>query len=74
MTAIERYKRTTHQIVRRFINRDITFVTCITRLSDALVIARPQCPPEDLPALCDMMLANNARVMGEMEKRERTKS
>jgi hypothetical protein len=68
---MEEYKRETRGIVRRFIRHKIDFPNCIASLDAALAAMIPNLKPEQLPDLRDIMLANNARVMMEMEKRER---
>ncbi len=63
------YKRETREIIRRFLIHQISFTSCISRLDAALVRFIPRMHPEDLDELRAAMLANNERVMEEMEKR-----
>jgi hypothetical protein len=67
---MEAYKGETRKIVRRFIHHKIRFPECIAALDAALAVLIPNLRPEQLPDLRGVMLANNARVMMEMEKRE----
>jgi hypothetical protein len=69
-SALERYKSKSQKIVHQFLRREITFPQCVTALADALVMAKMKIEPAELIVLSDAMLANNARLMTEMEKRE----
>jgi hypothetical protein len=70
---MEVYKRETQEIVHRFLGHRLTFPDCIAALDAALAGLVPKLKPEQLPELRAVMLANNARVMKEMEKRERAR-
>jgi len=70
---MEVYKRETQEIVNRFLGHRLTFPNCIAALDAALAGLVPKPKPDQLPELRAVMLANNARVMAEMEKRERAR-
>ncbi len=70
---MEVYKRETQEIVNRFLHHRLKFPDCIAALDAALTGLVPKLKPEQLPELRAVMLANNARVMTEMEKRERAR-
>lgn len=63
------YELETQRIVRRFIDREISFPDCIAALDAALANLIPEMPAEALPALRAIMLSNNEIVMKEMERR-----
>ena len=67
---MEVYKRETQEIVNRFLGHRLTFPGCIAALDAALAGLVPKLKPDQLPELRAVMLANNASVMTEMEKRE----
>jgi hypothetical protein len=70
---MEVYKRETQEIVNRFLGHRLTFPDCIAALDAALTGLVPKLKPDQLPELRAVMLANNARVMTEMERRERAR-
>jgi hypothetical protein len=70
---MEVYKRETQEIVNRFLGHRLTFPDCIAALDAALAGLVPKLKPYQLPELRAVMLVNNARVMTEMEKRERAR-
>ena len=67
---MEVYKSETHEVLRRFLHHSFTFPECISALDSALSDLIPHLKPSQLPELRAVMLANNDRVMKEMEKRE----
>jgi hypothetical protein len=68
---VEVYKSETREIVDRFLHRRIRFPPCIAALDAALAGLIPRLLYEQLPELRTTMLTNNAKVMQEMERRER---
>jgi hypothetical protein len=66
---LETYKRRAGDIVGQFTRHIITFPECVTRLADELTTAKKDIDSQCLPELADAMLANNARIMGELERR-----
>jgi hypothetical protein len=70
---MEVYKSETREVLSRFLSRRITFPGCIAALDAALAGLLPRLRPEELPALRELMLANNEVVMKEMERRGRKK-
>lgn len=65
---MEIYKHETEKVVKRFLRHQISFSDCIAALDAALATLIPKLRPEELPALRAVMLANNERVMKEMER------
>ena len=70
---MEVYKSETREILARFLARRLSFPDCIAALDAALAGLLPRLRPEELPALRELMLANNAVVMKEMERRGQRK-
>jgi hypothetical protein len=66
---MEVYKSETKEVLSRFLSRRLSFPDCIAALDAALAGLLPRLRPEELPALRELMLANNAIVMKEMERR-----
>jgi hypothetical protein len=66
---MELYKQETRKLINRFLLRQLSFPECISALDSALAELIPRLRPEDLPALREVMLANNERVMKEMARR-----
>jgi hypothetical protein len=66
---MEVYKRETKAMVNRFLRHQLNFASCISGLDAALVRFIPRMHPGDLEELRAVMLANNERVMKEMENR-----
>ena len=66
---MEVYKSETKEVLSRFLGRRLSFPDCIAALDAALAGLLPRLRPEELPALRELMLANNAIVMKEMERR-----
>ena len=64
-----RYKRETATLVRRFKGGHITFPACIAALDAALAKVILTLDKDELPDLRNVMIANNAEVMKEMERR-----
>ena len=57
----------------QFLAGKIILPDCLTELADALTKIRPEVSRADLPTLTDIVIANNAKVMREAEKRERNR-
>jgi len=70
---MEVYKSETREVLDRFLGRRLSFPDCIAALDAALAGLLPRLRPEELPALRELMLANNAIVMKEMERRGQRK-
>src|ERR1700693_1498820 len=70
---MEVYKSETKEVLSRFLGRRLSFPDCIAALDAALAGLLPRLRPEELPALRELMLANNAIVMKEMERRGKRK-
>jgi hypothetical protein len=70
---MEVYKSETKEVLSRFLGRRLSFPDCIAALDAALAGLLPRLRPEELPALRELMLANNAVVMKEMERRGQRK-
>jgi len=68
---MEVYRQQTQKILKRFLDREITFPECIAALDHALAGRVKTLRPEELPNLRAVILANNETVMKEMAKRER---
>jgi hypothetical protein len=66
---MEVYRRETKRVVNRFLHRQLSFANCIASLDAALARLIPRLRSKDLDALRAVMLANNERVMKEMERR-----
>jgi hypothetical protein len=66
---MEVYKSETREVVKRFLDHKLSFPDCIAALDAALARLIPRMHREELPALRAVMLANNERVMKEMERR-----
>jgi hypothetical protein len=70
---MEVYKSETKEVLSRFLGRRLSFPDCIAALDAALAGLLPRLRSEELPALRELMLANNAIVMKEMERRGKRK-
>jgi len=70
---MEVYKSETREVLNRFLGRRLSFPVCIAALDSALAGLLPRLRTEELPALRELMLANNAIVMKEMERRGQRK-
>src|ERR1700722_5170987 len=70
---MEVYKSETKEVLSRFLSRRLSFPDCIAALDAALAGLLPRLRPDELPALRELMLANNAIVMKEMERRGQRK-
>ena len=66
---MEVYKSETKEVLNRFLGRRLSFPACIAALDAALAGLLPRLRSEELPALRELVLANNAIVMNEMERR-----
>jgi hypothetical protein len=66
---MEVYKRETEEIIKRFLARQLSYPDCIAALQAALADLVPRLTGDELPALRALILANNAIVMKEMERR-----
>ena len=67
---MEVYKTETREVLSRFLSRRLSFPDCIAALDAALAGVLPRLQPSELPALREVMLANNEIVMEEMKRRE----
>jgi len=63
------YKRETKEVVGSFLLHQLSFAECLVSLDDALARLMRRDPTENSLALCELMFANNALVMREMERR-----
>ena len=70
---MEVYKSETKEVLSRFLGRRLSFPDCIAALDAALAGLLPRLRPDELPALRELVLANNAIVMTEMERRGQRK-
>ena len=68
---MEVYKRETEEVIRRFLDHRLSFPGCIAALDAALADLIPRLTAEQIAPLRALMLANNERVMKEMERRGR---
>jgi hypothetical protein len=66
---MEVYERETEEVIRRFLDRRISFPDCIAALDAALAGLIPTLTGKQIPRLRVVMLANNEIVMKEMERR-----
>lgn len=66
---MEAYKSETRKVIKRFLAHRISFPDCLAALDAALASFIPRMHREELPALRAVILANNERVMKEMERR-----
>jgi hypothetical protein len=71
---MEVYKSETREVLDRFLARRLNFPSCIAALDAALAGLLPRLRPDELPALRELMLANNEIVMKEMERRGRKRA
>jgi len=67
---MEAYERETKIVVYRFLRKKSSFPECIAALDAALARLVPYLTGEQIAHLRAIMLANNATVMLEMERRE----
>lgn len=70
---MEVYKSETREVLNRFRGHRLTFPACIAALDAALAGLLPRLRPDELPALRELMMANNDIVMQEMERRAQRK-
>ena len=70
---MDSFKSDTGATVDQFHARKITLPDCLTALADALTKVKPKLKKSEVPAFTDIVIANNARVMREAEKRERNR-
>jgi len=66
---MEVYERETQEIIKRFLDRRLSFAASITALDAALAGLIPTLTGEQIARLRIVMLANNQIVMKEMERR-----
>ena len=66
---MEVYKRETEELVNRFLRHRLSFPNCVAALDAALAGLVPSLTAEQIAPLRAIMLANNALVMQEMQKR-----
>ncbi|MEO8049884.1 MAG: hypothetical protein ABI833_05665 [Acidobacteriota bacterium] len=70
---MEVYKSETREVLDRFLSRRISFPSCIAALDAALAGLLPRMHADELPALRELMMANNEVVMKELERRGQRK-
>jgi hypothetical protein len=73
LSPIGKFKADTGATVDQFLARKITLPDCLTALADALTRIKAEVSREEFPAITDIVIANNAKVMREAEKRERNR-
>ena len=66
---MEVYKGETREALNRFLHHRLSFPDCIAALDAALAGLVPRLTAAQIAPLREIMLANNATVMHEMEKR-----
>ena len=66
---MEVYKRETQEVIKRFLDHRLSFPDCVAALGTALADVIPRLTAEQMTPLRALMLANNERVMKEMERR-----
>jgi hypothetical protein len=66
---MEVYERATQDVIKRFLDRRLSFPDCIAALDAALAGLIPRLTNEHLADLRAVMLDNNETVMKEMERR-----
>ena len=66
---MEVYECETQEVIKRFLERRLSFAECIAALDAALAGLIPTLTGEEIPRLRVVMLANNEIVMKEMERR-----
>jgi len=66
---MEVYKGETREVLNRFLHHRLSFPNCIAALDSALAGLVPRLTAEQIAPLRAIMLANNAIVMEEMERR-----
>jgi hypothetical protein len=66
---MEAYHGVTRKVINQFLGHRISFAACVAALDAALAKLIPRLKGKDIPALRALMLANNATVMTEMERR-----
>jgi len=67
--VMEVFKTEAREVLNRFLHHRLSFPNCIVALDAALAGLVPQLTTEQIPPLRAIMLANNATVMEEMERR-----
>jgi len=68
-TALEVFKRETHDIVGRFLSHQLSFPDCVTALHSALAQLLPTLERDQFDEVRVILLANNDVVMDEMARR-----
>lgn len=69
---VEVYKSETREVLRRFLARRLNFPECIAALDAALADVLPRLKPEQINEIRAVALANNQRVMEEMQRRRKS--
>ena len=72
LADMEIYERETQEVIKRFLDRRLSFPECIAALDAALAGLIPTLTGEQLDHLRAVMLANNGIVMKEVERRRAT--
>jgi hypothetical protein len=70
LDPLEKYQRDSRKTIDQFLRREMAPTECIWALAAALASAKQSIKADRILLLADMALADNARVMGEMEKRQ----
>jgi CRP/FNR family cyclic AMP-dependent transcriptional regulator len=68
-SSVEVYKSETQEIIKRFLNRRLSFHECLAALDAALADLTPRLTDEQIASLRPLVLENNDIVMKEMERR-----
>jgi hypothetical protein len=71
--SIDAFRADTGFVVDQFLTSKITLPDCLNALADAFTKVKLKLERSELPALTGVVMANNARVMTEAEKRERNR-
>ena len=66
---MEAYERETQAVVKRFLDKKLSFPDCIAALDAALADLIPRLTGEEIVRLRIVMLANNEMVMKELGRR-----
>ncbi len=67
--GVRQYQSKTRETLYRFIHQRTSLAACIAALDRALADYVPRMLNDDMPELRALMLANNEKVMKEMERR-----
>jgi hypothetical protein len=70
-TALDGFKAETKALVDQYLTRKIEFSDCQILLGYAFTKTKLKVGPSEHPALTEIVITNNARVMREAQRRER---